>query len=309
MCDSDRPDKHDTDTVEIRLSDLIVILGRHVRAQQPSDVESSKPHSRFGGQEIQSMILERLAQSPNSFPPLDARPMTAGQNHHAWLERVAMFAATVSQHPDIGDGVASISKPMLELARAVEAEADQLRSLLSKPEIDVAPVDLPSVLVKSEVIDGDIGHRTGFMCLIDFEVELGEDSMGTPIYPDERSLRAGHQCVDSCGMAEVMITLAKSHPPTAPQKYYTFTEAEIEASARKRKSAKSKPMPVAWQERQQKSKTDWTDWYECSATVPVRRGSELSAVLDGVKYEWRPLFAGAAPVSPSDKIDAPMKVQ
>ena len=98
--------------------------------------------------------------------------------------------------------------------------------------------------VRPEIVEGDMGYRTGFMCLIDYEVELGEDSKGTPIYPDERSLRTEHKCVDSCGIAEVKVTLTKFHLPTKDASI-TLTEALIQESVKKSKSANIPQFPAS----------------------------------------------------------------
>lgn len=45
----------------------------------------------------------------------------------------------------------------------------------------------------------------GYMCLTDFECELGAASGGNVVYPSVDDLRANRRCVDGCGIAEVKI--------------------------------------------------------------------------------------------------------
>lgn len=81
---------------------------------------------------VQRALVEPPAD-PEVMQPVDARPMSVGQNHQEWLKRVAFFACMVTQYPDFDDGDPDPAKPMLEVARAVQAEANQLRGLLLKP--------------------------------------------------------------------------------------------------------------------------------------------------------------------------------
>jgi len=48
----------------------------------------------------------------------------------------------------------------------------------------------------------------GWMCAVDFVYELGEAADGNKIYPSEEDLRKYHDCVDHCGIEEV-VTLSK----------------------------------------------------------------------------------------------------
>ena len=49
----------------------------------------------------------------------------------------------------------------------------------------------------------------GFMCLVNWDHELGEASGGTIIYSDEEDLRVHHRCIESCGIAEVEVRLVR----------------------------------------------------------------------------------------------------
>lgn len=49
----------------------------------------------------------------------------------------------------------------------------------------------------------------GYMCLVDFEYELGAAMGGNVIYPSEEDCRANRTCVASCGIVEVEVRLRK----------------------------------------------------------------------------------------------------
>jgi hypothetical protein len=46
------------------------------------------------------------------------------------------------------------------------------------------------------------------MCAVDFDWELGEAKGGNTIYASEKDLRENHDCVDNCGIQEV-VTMSK----------------------------------------------------------------------------------------------------
>jgi hypothetical protein len=46
---------------------------------------------------------------------------------------------------------------------------------------------------------------TGYMCLIDFECELGNASGGNIVYPSIQDLRERRECVATCGIVEVEV--------------------------------------------------------------------------------------------------------
>jgi hypothetical protein len=48
----------------------------------------------------------------------------------------------------------------------------------------------------------------GWMCAVDFDWELGEAKGGNRIYASEKDLREHHDCVDKCGIQEV-VTMSK----------------------------------------------------------------------------------------------------
>ncbi len=51
----------------------------------------------------------------------------------------------------------------------------------------------------------DDGAVIGYMCLVDWECELGAALGGNTIYPDEEDCAASRKCVASCGMVEVEV--------------------------------------------------------------------------------------------------------
>lgn len=46
----------------------------------------------------------------------------------------------------------------------------------------------------------------GYMCKIAFELELGEDIMGTSVYPTKEDLIEFHKCAQECGIVKVKIS-------------------------------------------------------------------------------------------------------
>lgn len=53
--------------------------------------------------------------------------------------------------------------------------------------------------------EGEDGTVTGYMCLVDWEVELGGASSGNTVYPSVDDLRRRRKCVDGCGIVEVRV--------------------------------------------------------------------------------------------------------
>ena len=50
-------------------------------------------------------------------------------------------------------------------------------------------------------------EATGYMCLIDWEHEIGHATYGNRIFPSVRDLEREHPSVQSCGIVRVKITL------------------------------------------------------------------------------------------------------
>lgn len=59
--------------------------------------------------------------------------------------------------------------------------------------------------------------------------------------------------------------------------------------------------PEAWQERQQ-TIDGWTSWYDASATTAVKKGRGFSEVINGIEYQWRPLYAAQPSPTMADVI-------
>jgi len=51
--------------------------------------------------------------------------------------------------------------------------------------------------------------RYGFMCLTDWQWELGEALGGNMVYPDLKDLKKHRVCVEDCGIVRVKIVLDK----------------------------------------------------------------------------------------------------
>lgn len=61
--------------------------------------------------------------------------------------------------------------------------------LIVAPETDLRPV------------------RTGFMCKVDFDLELGAAVGGNSVYGSAEDARKHRQCIDECGLVEVEVRL------------------------------------------------------------------------------------------------------
>jgi len=53
----------------------------------------------------------------------------------------------------------------------------------------------------------------GYMCLIDWNYEVGQNARGNLVYPDIECLRERHNCADSCGIVKVKLTLEEIISP------------------------------------------------------------------------------------------------
>lgn len=51
--------------------------------------------------------------------------------------------------------------------------------------------------------------RTGFMCKVDFDHELGNALGGNRVFADEADCEKDRECVDTCGMVEVEVRLKR----------------------------------------------------------------------------------------------------
>ena len=79
----------------------------------------------------------------------------------------------------------------------------------------------------------------GYMCLVDFECEIGAADDGNRVYPSERSLRERLDCVEHCGIVEVKVSFVRivhpgkeydfgAHPDTLTDEAKARRSAEVE---------------------------------------------------------------------------------
>lgn len=61
-------------------------------------------------------------------------------------------------------------------------------------------------VLKSMFSEDEDGGVIGFMCITDYECELGANSTGTTVYPSEEALRRHMSCADECGIVKVRVT-------------------------------------------------------------------------------------------------------
>lgn len=49
------------------------------------------------------------------------------------------------------------------------------------------------------------GEVKGFMCMIDWQYELGAAADGNKVYPSIKALKEAHSCAEDCGIVEVAV--------------------------------------------------------------------------------------------------------
>jgi hypothetical protein len=59
----------------------------------------------------------------------------------------------------------------------------------------------------------DDGTVTGYMCLTDWECEIGAASGGTKVYPSINDIKRNRKCVDGCGIVEVSVAFKRVVQP------------------------------------------------------------------------------------------------
>lgn len=65
--------------------------------------------------------------------------------------------------------------------------------------------------------DDALGGVTGFMCLVDFECEIGGAKGGNRVYPSVGDLKQNRRCVSECGIVEVRVVgMRVVQPPSYP---------------------------------------------------------------------------------------------
>ncbi len=50
---------------------------------------------------------------------------------------------------------------------------------------------------------------TGYMCMVDWDWELGNASGGNKVYPSIEDLKRCHTCWEECGIVEVEVRMTK----------------------------------------------------------------------------------------------------
>lgn len=60
---------------------------------------------------------------------------------------------------------------------------------------------------------------TMFMCLTDYEHEMGFSSDASKLFASEKSLRRHNKCADSCGIVEVEVTFSRLIAPATIPSY------------------------------------------------------------------------------------------
>lgn len=71
----------------------------------------------------------------------------------------------------------------------------------------------------------------GYMCLTDFECELGLASGGNVIHPSVEDLKRRRTCVESCGIAEVKVTLQRVVQPAKDYDEQVFSLPQEDGGA------------------------------------------------------------------------------
>jgi hypothetical protein len=95
---------------------------------------------------------------------------------------------------------------------------------------------VPDIIPMGRENDGD-KHVTGYMCLVDFECEIGLASGGNIVYPSIEECREGRKCVGGCGIVEVEIRATRVVQEPSDDGEVALAGAEIEAQ--------SSPQPTA----------------------------------------------------------------
>ena len=73
--------------------------------------------------------------------------------------------------------------------------------------------DLASSLPAAMNAESD-GTVIGYMCLIDWECEIGAAASGNIVYPSVACLREAHTCADACGIVEVEVRCRRLVSPS-----------------------------------------------------------------------------------------------
>lgn len=117
-------------------------------------------------------------------------PMSTAKNHHQWLERVSFWAASVAGHPDFESG------PIHDAAREIEAEADQLRSILmAQPAAgaDVVPEHVALLNEKVQELEARDAFEAQNKCSHGFKRSARGTYVNPPVARDWKWFQLGIQ--------------------------------------------------------------------------------------------------------------------
>jgi hypothetical protein len=60
------------------------------------------------------------------------------------------------------------------------------------------------------------GEVIGYMCMIDWELEIGAAADGNKIFPSPSALKKAHGCAEHCGVVEVEVRVRSVVYPADP---------------------------------------------------------------------------------------------
>lgn len=86
--------------------------------------------------------------------------------------------------------------------RAVQAATQRQQERIAELQAQVQALSLDARRLRVSQ------SRTGFMCLTDFQHELGEASGGISVYADEDDLKKHRNCWKGCGILKVEVVAA-----------------------------------------------------------------------------------------------------
>jgi hypothetical protein len=113
---------------------------------------------------------------------------------------------------------------------------------------------VPDIIPMGRENDGD-KHVTAYMCLVDFECEIGLASGGNIVYPSIEECREGRKCVGGCGIVEVEIRATRVVQEPSDDGEVALAGAEIEAQ--------SSPQPTAGGDAPAIARGSFSDEPEC----------------------------------------------
>lgn len=72
----------------------------------------------------------------------------------------------------------------------------------------IRPQDRPKPLPTASYAE-TTGEVIGYMCMIDWEHEIGASADGNRVFPSVEALKARHTCADECGIVEVEVRIKR----------------------------------------------------------------------------------------------------